>query len=180
MVCSILIIVHGCLANKSHSAICLSTLHAPAPPEPALLVSTDASTVDEAATNPITPPTDQPDSILKLRTCSHTFHAECLVSWFVLRKTTCPICRTAYISKEDMQAYEEEEAAETAVVEAMTVVEPNAAQATPAPPVTNWRYFWAGQSVMGRENALAPTRQGVTDVEAGQQRERRWRIWRRS
>lgn len=79
-----------------------------------------------------------------------------------------------------MEAYEEEEAAETAVVEPMTVVEPTAAPATTTPPVTNWRYFWAGQSVLGRENALGAARQGVTDVEGGQQRERRWRLWRRS
>ncbi|KAH3920320.1 hypothetical protein HBI56_068470 [Parastagonospora nodorum] len=166
--------------SEHECAICLSALHAPAPPEAALLAPSDTSIVDEAATNPTTPPPSEADAILKLRTCSHTFHAECLVSWFVLRKTTCPICRTAYISKEDMQAYEEEEAAETAVVEPMTVEEPPAAPAATAPSVTSWRYFWAGQSVIGRENALAATRQGVTDVEGGQQRERRWRIWRRS
>lgn len=83
-----------------------------------------------------------------------------------------------------MQAYEEEEAAETAPVEQLTVVEPAAAAAqgsgTTEPPVTNWSYFWAGESVRGRENALAATRLGEdrTDVEGGQRGARRFRYWR--
>jgi hypothetical protein len=164
--------------DQPFSAICLSTLHAPAPPEPALLATADASAIDEAATHPVDPASIESEAILKLHTCSHIFHAECLVSWFVLRKTTCPICRTPYISKEDMQAYEEEEAAETAAVEQMAIIELTAPAVT-EPPVPNWRYFWAGQSVMGRENALAATRQGVTDVEGGQRRGRGLRFWRR-
>jgi hypothetical protein len=179
---STIIIVY---TKNTHSAICLSTLHAPAPPEPALLAPTNNSPIDEAATQqPMASPTStesssDPEAILKLHTCSHTFHAECLVSWFVLRKTTCPICRTAYISKEDMQAYEEEEAAETAPAEQLTVVEPPAAAAQgSAGTVTNWRYFWAGESVRGRENALAATQR--TDVEGGgQSRGRGLRFWRR-
>jgi hypothetical protein len=79
-----------------------------------------------------------------------------------------------------MQAYEEEEAAETAPVEQLTVVDPPVAVAGSAavPPVTNWRYFWAGESVRGRENALAATQRG--DVEGGgQPRGRGMRFWRR-
>jgi hypothetical protein len=166
----------------STSAICLSTLHAPSPPEPALLqpASTSETTTDEAAT-PL-PVSSEPEPILALHTCSHAFHAECLVSWFVLRKTTCPICRTAYISNEDMQAYEAEEAGE---VEQMTVVDAPVAgsnnattsdQVGGASRVSNWRYFWAGESVRGRESGATATRQGdVFDVEMGIRRARGWR-----
>jgi hypothetical protein len=73
-----------------------------------------------------------------------------------------------------MAAYEEEEvAATTPVVEQMAVVEgPGAAG------VSNWRYFWAGQSVTGREQG----REAVTDVERGQAglgNARGLRFWRR-
>jgi hypothetical protein len=156
------------------SAICLSTLHAPSPPAPALLApSTTTTTFTDEATihHPISSSSD-PEPILKLHTCSHTFHAECLVSWFVLRKTTCPICRAPYISKEDMTAYEEEEvAATTPVVEQMAVVEPVR--------VSNWRYFWAGESVTRREQGGEAVT--ATDVErqSGGSGRRGLRLWRR-
>jgi hypothetical protein len=170
------IFLHIHIANTLPSAICLSTLHAPSPPAPVLLAPSTASTstTDKAAILPPIPLSDETEPILKLHTCSHTFHAECLVSWFVLRKTTCPICRAPYISKEDMAAYEEEEvAATTPVVEQMAVVEGPGAVS-----VSNWRYFWAGQSVTGREQG----REAVTDVERGQAgpgNARGLRFWRR-
>ncbi|KAF1919361.1 hypothetical protein BDU57DRAFT_139278 [Ampelomyces quisqualis] len=161
--------------SEQECAICLSTLHAPAPPEPALITTTTHPTsVNEAATRPASiHSTSPPDSILKLHTCSHTFHAECLVSWFVLRKTTCPICRTPYISEEDMQAYEEEEAvilaSEVGEVEQMGMVDAEAQRTGVAERVSNWRYFWAGESVRGRQNGVG-----------GEGRMRTWRIWRNS
>jgi hypothetical protein len=178
------------------SAICLSTLHAPSPPEPALLTS--QPTVDDAAL-PIPPPTTDPTApdttILKLQICAHEFHSECLVSWFVLRKTTCPICRAAYISKEDMKAYEDEEAA--VGVEQMGVVEPgppvmvggHVIGAVPAGrvdangvPFSNWRYFWSGEGVWGgRRQARVQSESGnlAQRVEEGGvgrvERPSRWR-----
>jgi hypothetical protein len=143
-----------------------------------------SATLDESAMSaPITPGSEP---ILALHTCSHAFHAECLVSWFVLRKTTCPICRTAYISTEDMQAYEEEEAGivagemeQMAVVEPGNEVAPGNAAAVDGTRVSNWRYFWAGESVMARENGGSATRQGALDVESGQvQTGRRWAFGR--
>ncbi|KAF2029906.1 hypothetical protein EK21DRAFT_66735 [Setomelanomma holmii] len=142
--------------SERECAICLSTLHAPSPPEPALITS--QATVDDAAV-PV-PSTSTPDantSILKLQVCSHEFHSECLVSWFVLRKTSCPICRAAYISKEEMKAYEDEEAAltaEPAVVEQMSVVEPpiivgrhiiRTGDTGGDRQTSNWGYFWRGE-----------------------------------
>lgn len=146
--------------NIKTSAICLSTLHAPSPPEPALIASTSVSQPDEAAIRPpsikdatvtdttITAPS-APEQILKLRVCGHEFHAECLVSWVVLRKTTCPICRATYISKEEMQQLDEEAAIGTTP----TTIEPMPVVETPAaPPVSNWRYFWRGGSAWYGDN----------------------------
>ncbi|KAH7075118.1 hypothetical protein FB567DRAFT_597055 [Paraphoma chrysanthemicola] len=179
--------------SERECAICLCSLHAPSPPEPALITS--QSTVDDAVlptpqptSTTATPPTTTdpvatdasiipPDpSILKLHICAHEFHASCLVSWFVLRKTTCPICRAAYISKEDFAAYEDEEAeavGATSGVEQMGVVDPPVivgrhvigvpggftgegrrirAPGTEAR-VSNWRYFWRGEGVWGGRGA---------------------------
>ncbi|KAH7064360.1 hypothetical protein BKA63DRAFT_525256 [Paraphoma chrysanthemicola] len=188
--------------SERECAICLCSLHAPSPPEPALITS--QSTIDEAALPPpqpttatatTTPTTTTADpaaadasiippdpSILKLHICAHEFHASCLVSWFVLRKTTCPICRAAYISKEDFAAYEDEEAeavGATTGVEQMGVVDPpvivgrhvigvpggftGEGRRIRAPGaegrVSNWRYFWRGEGVWGgrREAGQAQT-----------------------
>jgi hypothetical protein len=88
-----------------------------------------------------------------------------------------------------MQAYEEEEAGIVAgETEQMMVVEPGTevpGADTPAlvgseSRVSNWRYFWAGESVRGRENGGQEMRQGAVDVESGQgRRGRGWRVWRR-
>jgi hypothetical protein len=170
------------ILTPHYSAICLSTLHAPSPPEPALLAST--STVDEAA---IRPPTATPDSntttdtpadpeaILKLQVCGHEFHSECLVSWFVLRKTTCPICRAAYMSKEDMKAYEDEDAAVAA--EANTAATPEVLAAGGARTdangvrISNWQYFWGGESVWNRHRNQGQGSAPVATVDAAERGE---------
>ncbi|KAH7392263.1 hypothetical protein DE146DRAFT_738102 [Phaeosphaeria sp. MPI-PUGE-AT-0046c] len=160
--------------SERECAICLSTLHAPSPPAPALIPQPSLSTpLDEAATHPPPTSSSDPEPILKLHSCSHAFHAECLVSWFVLRKTTCPICRTQYISTEDMKAYEDAEAAE---MEQMSLADEEAgrvlaAQEQQTSNVSNWRYFWAGQSVMGREAGGEGNGNGNGA--------RGWRVWRR-
>ncbi|KAI8931414.1 hypothetical protein NX059_011743 [Plenodomus lindquistii] len=168
-------------------AICLSTLHAPAPPEPVKL--SDAPITDEAAKPPSIKDgaTSEPDTILRLQVCQHEFHAECLVSWFVLRKRSCPICRADYYSKEAMQAHDDEEAAALAALEPAQTPAALEAQ-TPAPVVRNWRFFLYGHGVAGRQgrngNAAvemqptsAPT-EGVTNqTEATSQPHRSW--WQR-
>jgi hypothetical protein len=186
--------------TKPHpSAICLSTLHAPAPPEPAKL-SPETPITDEAAlpssSTLETTPTQEADKILKLRVCGHEFHAECLVSWFVLRKTSCPICRSSYMSKEAMEEYDEEErialgqpANPTTVATAAVIpTQPP----TLAPVVSNWRYFLHGQNVVRNQtradiemNARMPG-EGVeniqgeaTPVTQEQPRRPRWlTLWR--
>ena len=84
---------------------------------------TSQPTIDEAAQRPqtttATTATTTTNHPLPYRARAHPqtaslrqkFHSECLVSWIVLRKTTCPICRTAYIFKEDMKVYKAEDAA---------------------------------------------------------------------
>ncbi|KAH8726454.1 hypothetical protein GQ44DRAFT_705653 [Phaeosphaeriaceae sp. PMI808] len=143
--------------SEPECAICLSTLHAPSPPEPVLLPTQPPPSEPEPEPNPTPTPTHPPaptssEPILKLHVCGHEFHAECLVSWFVLRKISCPICRALYISKEDMQIYEDEEAAVAAEqLQAMTVEEPVAAGNGNGVRVSNWRYFWAGEAVSARQ-----------------------------
>jgi hypothetical protein len=126
------------VANRTtNSAICLSTLHAPSPPEPVALTTTN-DTLPEAAVKPsIDSAIPELEAILKLQVCGHEFHAECLVSWFVLRKTSCPICRAIYYSKEAMEELEEAVAPQ----EVLEVASP------PPPPVSNWRYFIHGRDV---------------------------------
>ncbi|RMZ69970.1 Zinc finger RING FYVE PHD-type [Pyrenophora seminiperda CCB06] len=170
--------------SEKECAICLSALHAPAPPEPAKL-SPGAPITDEAAILPsITSPTNNtpetetttPETILKLTTCAHEFHAECLVSWFVLRKTSCPICRSVYMSKEVLDRHDEEEQAALnagvgVVVPASVepaVVEEGRARG-PVGVVRNWHYFLRGRSAGRREIPSA----GVVEVEMQTQGEGR-------
>lgn len=140
----------------------------------------------EAATRPPSINNSTPEPILKLNTCGHEFHAECLISWFVLRKTSCPICRSVYISKEEMGKYDEE--AELEMVEMNAEGNPTAAsQVTPEVNATNggsngrrisnWRYFLEGENVFGRGRA----RNEGQDVEQQQSGESRamTRFWRR-
>ncbi|KAI4944907.1 hypothetical protein J4E91_008251 [Alternaria rosae] len=169
-------------------AICLSTLHAPAPPEPAKLSpetpitdaaalpaslpqSTDPSTTPSSSdpTDPTTSatittanPTPDSETILKLLVCSHEFHADCLVSWFVLRKTSCPICRSMYMSKEALDQHDEEERIALGGDVTPAALEAGTANQTPTPlPMSNWQYFLHGsglrrqQIVEARTNAQA-------------------------
>jgi len=162
-------------------AICLSTLHAPAPPEPAKLSpetpitdaaalpaslpqSTDPSTSPSSSDTADQTPTTTPDSetILKLLVCSHEFHADCLVSWFVLRKTSCPICRSMYMSKEALDQHDEEERIALGGDATPAALEAGTANQTPTPrPMSNWQYFLHGsgirrqQAVEARTNAQA-------------------------
>ena len=130
-----------------NSAICLSTLLAPSPPEPAKLNNENG--VDEAA---ITPPrTIEQEEIMRLKECRHEFHTECLISWVVLHKKSCPICRTVYYHDEPEKPIDVEAQAAVPAQEQMTVLEP----VTPAqPPVSNWRYFWTGR--YDRQNPANP------------------------
>ncbi|KAI0599283.1 hypothetical protein F4775DRAFT_133830 [Biscogniauxia sp. FL1348] len=36
------------------------------------------------------------DEVLKMKRCTHMFHARCLVTWFMNKKYECPVCRTVY------------------------------------------------------------------------------------
>jgi hypothetical protein len=150
-------------------AICLSTLHAPAPPEPAKL-SPETPITDDAALPASLPQSDSTDptattttsapeseTILKLQVCGHEFHADCLTSWFVLRKTSCPICRSVYMSKEAMQQHDEEERIALGGNVTPAVLETgNANQLTPEP-VSNWRYFLHGSHIRRQQEAQAQT-----------------------
>lgn len=89
--------------NEKDCAICLSTLHAPSPPEPAKLSATDTSTFSSISALSLS----EHEEILRLKVCNHEFHAECLISWFVLAKWSCPICRALYY-KPGLERYSEE------------------------------------------------------------------------
>lgn len=130
------------------SAICLSTLLAPSPPEPAKL--SNENRIDEAAITP--PKIVEQEEIMRLRECGHEFHAECLISWVVLHKKSCPICRTVYYRDEPEKPADIEAQGTVPAQQQMTVVDP----ITPAqPPVSNWRYFWTGRDE--RHNAAGPS-----------------------
>ncbi|KAI2465192.1 hypothetical protein F4781DRAFT_38136 [Annulohypoxylon bovei var. microspora] len=36
------------------------------------------------------------DDVLKMKRCTHIFHARCLATWFLRKKFDCPVCRTPY------------------------------------------------------------------------------------
>ncbi|KAI1206888.1 uncharacterized protein F4807DRAFT_437590 [Annulohypoxylon truncatum] len=36
------------------------------------------------------------DDVLKMKRCTHLFHARCLATWFLRKKYSCPVCRTPY------------------------------------------------------------------------------------
>lgn len=116
----------------------------------------DPPVTDEAARPPSIKDvaTTGPEEILKLQVCGHEFHAECLVSWFVLRKTSCPICRAVYLSKEEMQSLDHEaQPAEPT---------PAAVEAQAPIPIRNWRYFVHGHNVFTERNgAQQPVQQST-------------------
>lgn len=78
------------------SAICLSTLHTPSPPEPAKLAAGD---IEAARPSSVSGLSISEQDILRLKACGHEFHAQCLISWFIIRKYSCPICRAWYYGK---------------------------------------------------------------------------------
>ena len=129
------------------SAICLSTLLAPSPPEPAKL--SNENEVDEGVVTP--PKAVEQEEVMRLIECGHEFHAECLISWVVLHKKSCPVCRTVYYHDEPEKLTDIEAQAEVPAQEQMAVMEP----VIPAqPPVSNWRYFWTGRDE--RQNPVGP------------------------
>ncbi|KAH6643659.1 hypothetical protein C7974DRAFT_2701 [Boeremia exigua] len=131
---------------EKECAICLSSLRAPSPPEPAKL-SNESTLVDEAVMAPARSEYEQ-EEILKLKDCGHEFHAECLISWVVLHKKSCPICRTVF--------YQEEPEKETDVEAQTTSADaaPTVPDRPTTPPVTNWHYFWTGRNE--RQNHTEP------------------------
>ncbi|EDU44577.1 hypothetical protein PtrSN002B_009576 [Pyrenophora tritici-repentis] len=150
-------------------AICLSTLHAPAPPEPAKL-SPDTPITDAAALPASIPASDDaatatatPDAeiILKLSICGHEFHADCLVSWFVLRKTSCPICRSVYMSKEELDQHDEEEQLALNAGLPPAMLEEGRAGQPQGPSTRNWHYFLRGRNAARREAVQAPEQPAV-------------------
>ncbi|KAI0835175.1 hypothetical protein F5Y06DRAFT_276889 [Hypoxylon sp. FL0890] len=55
-------------------------------------------------------PSIQPndDEVLKMKRCTHIFHARCLATWFLRNKYECPVCRTPYYqvaSVDDLEDY---------------------------------------------------------------------------
>lgn len=107
--------------NRTDSAICLSTLHIPLPPQPAKL-KTRPLGIAIALPNPfskrepvLNKEVDDKTDILRLKVCGHEFHAECLISWFVIRKYSCPICRAVYYGREAEERLSNEERREIGV-----------------------------------------------------------------
>ncbi|KAI1135605.1 hypothetical protein F5Y05DRAFT_393934 [Hypoxylon sp. FL0543] len=48
------------------------------------------------------------DEVLKMKRCTHLFHARCLATWFLRKKYECPVCRTPYYQvapKDDLEEY---------------------------------------------------------------------------
>jgi len=117
-------------------AICLSTLHAPAAPEPAKL-SFENGVADEATRSPASSDVEE-EEVFKLKECGHEFHSYCLVSWTMLRKTSCPVCRTVFYYEEPEKTTDPE--AQTSSIERRPpAVEPPATSVPPS--ATNWHYL---------------------------------------
>ncbi|KAJ8115621.1 hypothetical protein OPT61_g2774 [Boeremia exigua] len=133
---------------EKECAICLSSLRVPSPPEPAKL-SNEGGVIDKATIAPAKSEFEQ-EEILRLRGCGHEFHAECLISWAVLHKKSCPICRFVYYNEESEK--QEDVEAQTTSADAAPA-EPAPAEQV-APPVTNWHYFWTGRNA--RQNHTEP------------------------
>lgn len=47
------------------------------------------------------------DEVLKLKRCTHIFHARCLATWFLRKKYDCPVCRTPYYQVVQEEAEED-------------------------------------------------------------------------
>ncbi|KAF2730133.1 hypothetical protein EJ04DRAFT_580117 [Polyplosphaeria fusca] len=84
-------------------AICLSTLQAPARPEPAQIFNSSNPSPETVpcpshhkAPSIYEETVMKSDEIMRLKVCNHEFHAECLISWCLVRRHTCPICRAVF------------------------------------------------------------------------------------
>ncbi|KAF2272173.1 uncharacterized protein EI97DRAFT_233189 [Westerdykella ornata] len=75
-------------------AICLASLFSLTPP-PRTLTRQITQTFSFSAPAR-TATMSEPSPILRLQTCRHEFHEECLLSWFLMRKYSCPVCRAVY------------------------------------------------------------------------------------
>lgn len=137
-------------------AICLSTLYAPSPPEPAKL-SHENGAVEEAVTAHPKSICEQ-EEILRLKECGHEFHTECLISWVVLHKKSCPICRTVYYHEEPEKLMDMEAQVQSAIGQESRASELAVRIPPPVssnePPASNWHYFWNGQGA--RQNHTHP------------------------
>jgi hypothetical protein len=139
---------------EKECAICLSTLHAPSPPDLAHLAQQPPSPPSPCETTTTTAAPAKPlstidaEEILRLKVCAHEFHAECLVSWFVLRKTSCPICRAVYKADDDADA-DTEVLVDAEAQVPVPVQQQQQEMSGPSPPVaeqaSNWHYFWTGR-----------------------------------
>ena len=119
----------------------MSTLHAPAAPEPAKL-SFENGVADEATRLPASSDVEE-EEVFKLKECGHEFHSYCLVSWTMLRKTSCPVCRTVFYYEEPEKTTDPE--VQTSSIERRPpAVEPPTTSAPPS--VTNWHYLSTDQS----------------------------------
>jgi hypothetical protein len=80
----------------------LSSLHAPVPPQAAKLESegrlADNATKEKGPSLSESMLKEQ-EEIVKLNVCGHIFHMECLMSWYVFGKFSCPVCRAVYYGK---------------------------------------------------------------------------------
>lgn len=75
-------------------AICLSTLYAPSPPEPVKVAGGSAPAKAPSVSGLSLK--EENEEILRLNVCGHEYHHGCLLSWFMVRKYSCPICRAVY------------------------------------------------------------------------------------
>ena len=112
------------------------------------------------------------EEILKLKECGHEFHTECLISWVVLHKKSCPICRTVYYHEEPEKPMDVEAQVQSAVGQESGASELAIRIPLPVssnePPVSNWHYFWNGRDA--RQNHTQQP-----DVSLNWQRFRRFR-----
>lgn len=128
-------------AFEKECAICLSSLRAPCPPEPARL-SIENVGGDETPGVPARFEVEQ-EEVFRLRVCGHEFHSGCLTSWTMLHKKSCPVCRALYYYEEPEKATCTE--AQTSSVEPSAPAVEGTAPSSPYY-VTNWHYFWTGHS----------------------------------
>ncbi|KAF2743895.1 hypothetical protein M011DRAFT_207452 [Sporormia fimetaria CBS 119925] len=84
--------------HEKECTICLSPLYVSSLPESAKVVKEQSTDAEAAFTLDAT--VSGPEEILRLKVCRHEFHAECLTSWFVVRKYSCPLCRAVYYEDE--------------------------------------------------------------------------------